>query len=279
MFNQRFFKMIAVMVILVGFATVGSVFALAQLTRDVPSTLKVNVETQEGIALFSDLDATDAITTMTFTADVDQFGKVVMGDIVTVYVRNDTATPFDIGIQDDLTIGSISLISPISTLAPDDVTQLDLEVTLTSTPPSGETNFTLTITATDPDAVGTLQFDLNTLQVNQVGQVVLTLSRVHQGMSGYVITLEFDTELLMIESVDFPPYGLTRFEPGENLISAVDLVRMIEGDVTGVHLATLNIRALKVGEAVMSFASVRIDDDGGFDVPAIGEPHTFNVTL
>ena len=105
------------------------------------------------------------------------------------------------------------------------------------------------------------------------------------GLAGFIIDISIvDPTIAKIINVFFPPeFGLSQFVPdpvdGPTVkVSGVDLGDVIQGDVKGIRLASVQLEGLAVGMTAIDVVIKRLDDDKGFPVRHTLTVGSFEVT-
>lgn len=121
-------------------------------------------------------------------------------------------------------------------------------------------------------ATPTLTAQSSSATVGQTVPVPIVLSEAPSGISGFdlVVTLG-NSAVASIIDVSFPNSGLSQYtliSSSQVRIRAADLNGLVQAGATNATLATLNIKALKVGTTEILVQVFALDDDDGSPVAA-----------
>ena len=95
-------------VVALSLLTLGVVYALVQITRDVSATVTVSLKVPDGIEIYSDANTTQVVNQLNFgDVVVDGFGTIVQPSSVSIWVKNWSASTFRLDLDDDFPDGEV----------------------------------------------------------------------------------------------------------------------------------------------------------------------------
>lgn len=117
-------------------------------------------------------------------------------------------------------------------------------------------------------AVSTLSAPSITTGIGYAVDVPITLDSAPNGISGFEMIISLDNPAVAtIDGIVIPPeLGLTyvdQISTSQIAIIAVDLSQVLQGNLTGLTLATLNLTTTKQGSTAIHISLTRLDDDDG----------------
>jgi len=86
------------------------------------------------------------------------------------------------------------------------------------------------------------------------------------GVAGYILTISFDPGVVAIQSVAFPPLGLsdlTILSPHQAIVSFVDLNNQISGGSTFENLFIMEVTSVAEGVSTIDIEITQLDDSAG----------------
>ena len=102
--------------------------------------------------------------------------------------------------------------------------------------------------------------------------VPLVLSEATSGLSGFDLVFSLSNpSVAKLVDVNFPAFGLTSHtvvSASEVHLKAVDLMHIVEPGAIEITLATVVVEGLKKGSSKIDVQILRLDDEGGFAIPA-----------
>ena len=122
-------------------------------------------------------------------------------------------------------------------------------------------------------AASTVSAPSITTGVGYAVDAAITLDSAPNGISGYEMTITLsDPAVAKIDGVVIPPeFGLTHVEQistSQVKVMGADLSQALQGNLSGVALATLNLTTTKQGSSAIMISLTRLDDDSGYPIGA-----------
>ena len=122
-------------------------------------------------------------------------------------------------------------------------------------------------------AASTVSAPSITTGVGYAVDAAITLDSAPNGISGFEMTITLsDPAVAKIDGVVIPPeFGLTHVEQistSQVKVMGADLSQALQGNLSGVALATLNLTTTKQGSSAIMISLTRLDDDSGYPIGA-----------
>lgn len=122
-------------------------------------------------------------------------------------------------------------------------------------------------------AASTVSAPSITTGVGYAVDAAITLDSAPNGISGFEMTITLsDPAVAKIDGVVIPPeFGLTHVElisTSQVKVMGADLSQALQGNLSGVALATLNLTTTKQGSSAIMISLTRLDDDSGYPIGA-----------
>lgn len=122
-------------------------------------------------------------------------------------------------------------------------------------------------------AASTVSAPSITTGVGYAVDAAITLDSAPNGISGFEMTITLnDPAVAKIDGVVIPPeFGLTHVElisTSQVKVMGADLSQALQGNLSGVALASLNLTTTKQGSSAIMISLTRLDDDSGYPIGA-----------
>ena len=122
-------------------------------------------------------------------------------------------------------------------------------------------------------AASTVSAPSITTGVGYAVDAAITLDSAPNGISGYEMTITLsDPAVAKIDGVVIPPeFGLTHVEQistSQVKVMGADLSQALQGNLSGVALASLKLTTTKHGSSAIMISLTRLDDDSGYPIGA-----------
>ena len=131
-------------------------------------------------------------------------------------------------------------------------------------------------------AVSTVSAPSITTGVGYAVVAPITLDSAPNGISGFEMTITLsDPAVATIDGVMITPeFGLTSIDQistSQVKLMGADLSQALQGNLSGVPLATLNLTTTKQGSSAIMISLIRLDDDSGLPIGADTADGSLNV--